>query len=79
MDRTHAQVIIESHLGLDDSEIALALETLGFQALSTEALDLIAKSQVSRVKAIQSSRPSLFGKADISARSFNHCGTQGGR
>ena len=64
MDRAHAQKIIESHLGLDDSEINLALETLGFQALSTEALDLIAGSQVTRVQALHQTRSNVCHGTD---------------
>ena len=64
MDRAHAQKIIESHLGLDDSEINLAMETLGFQALSTEALDLIAGSQVTRVQALHQARLNLGNRTE---------------
>lgn len=53
MDRFQAQHIIESHMGLDDLEVTLALEALGFQALSTEALELIAHSQIARTEAIR--------------------------
>lgn len=63
MDRTHAQGIIESHLGLDDSEIALVLEALGFQALSTDALELIAQSQIARVQALHKHQTPLFEEA----------------
>lgn len=60
MDRTQAQRVIESHMGLDDSEITLALEALGFQALSTEALELIAQSQMARAETIRATQKPLF-------------------
>ena len=60
MEREQCIHLIEELFGLDDSEIKMAIEKIGFQALSDEGLALIARSQVSRARSIRDAQKILF-------------------